>query len=209
MSKIWNFVRTAAIGGFLVIVPIAIMLFVLGQLLFALYSLAVSLLTALNLEVNDALLLLAISVAALIGLCFVTGLLLQTKLGDVLRNWLNRHIGDRIPMYNALSSLTQRFAGNDGENFLPVEIDLYGSGARVIGFEIESLPENRSAVFVPSAPVATVGNVYVVATSQLQYLPASVADTLSAITQWGVDTKLLYGSQSGKTVNKKAAETAE
>ncbi len=192
MTRLWDFLKTAAIGGFLVIVPIAIILFVLGQLLFALYALADTVLNALDLQVHDALMMLGIAVAALIGLCFVTGLMLQTRVGAFMRDWLNRHVGDRIPMYNALSSLTQRFAGNEGESFKPVEIDLYGSDTRLIGFEIEKLPNERLAVFVPSAPVSTVGNIYVVPRNRISPLQASVADTLSAITQWGVDAKLLY-----------------
>ena len=39
MSRIVNFLKTTALGGLLVIVPIAIVLFVLGQLMLAMLSL--------------------------------------------------------------------------------------------------------------------------------------------------------------------------
>ncbi|MCH9696293.1 MAG: DUF502 domain-containing protein [Gammaproteobacteria bacterium] len=197
MSRFLNFIKTTAIGGLLVIVPLAIILFVLGQVLYALYGLSEKIISELGIEVSYALTVLGIAVLALVGLCFFTGLLVRTRFGLAFKHWFNRTVGKRIPMYRALSNLTKRFAGVDGNDFAPVEIDLYGSDARAIGFLIESLPDKRCAVFVPSAPVATVGNVYVVAEDKVTRLNASVTDTLTALTQWGVDTRPLYGLKPG------------
>jgi uncharacterized membrane protein len=192
MSRFIKFIKTTAIGGLLVIVPIAIILFVMAQLFYGLYSLSQSIVSEMGLQIDDALIMVGIAIAALIGICFVTGLIVQTKAGAALRNWLKSKVGRRIPMYNAISALTRRFAGLEGNEFAPVEIDLYDSSARAIGFLIEDLPDDRCAVFVPSAPVATVGNVYVVARHKVNKLDASVADTLTAISQWGVDSRQLY-----------------
>lgn len=192
MAKVVEFLKTTAVGGLLVIVPIAIILFVLGQIFYGLYSLSESVLNQLNIEIDDALIMVGIAALSLVGLCFLTGLVVQTRLGDVLKRWFGRNVGRRIPMFNALSSLTKRFAGFDGENFASVEVDLYDSSARMIGFRIENLPENRCAVFIPSAPVATVGNVYVISRDKVTEINASVTDTLASITQWGIDTSDLY-----------------
>jgi uncharacterized membrane protein len=192
MKRFLKFIKTTAIGGLLVIVPITIILFVIAQLFYSLYALSQSLVAELGLQVNDALIMVGIAVAALLGLCFVTGLVVQTKLGTALRNWLNSNVARRIPMYNAISSLTKRFSGLEGNQFAPVEVDLYGSSARAVGFLIEDLPDDRCAVFIPSAPVATIGNIFVVAKQNVSKLDATVADTLGAISQWGVDTDKLY-----------------
>jgi len=192
MSKYTNFIKTTAIGGLLVIVPIAIVLFVLAQLFYALYSITQSLTTDLGLQIDAALVMISIAAVSLIGLCFLTGLIVRTRIGLALRNWMNRNVARRIPMYGAISSLTKRFAGQDGNEFSPIEVDLYDSEARALGFLIELLPNDRCAVFVPSAPVATVGNIYVVSRSKITELDASVADTLTAISQWGVGSGALY-----------------
>jgi uncharacterized membrane protein len=193
MSKFMNFIKTTAIGGLLVIVPVAIVLFVLAQIFYALYSLTQSLTTDLGLQINDALIMVGIAVGSLIGLCFLTGLIVRTRIGLATRNWMNRNVARRIPMYGAISSLTQRFAGLEGNKFAPVEVDLYNSDSRAVGFLIELLPDDRCTVFIPSAPVATVGNIYVISRSKITKLDASVADTLTAISQWGVETGALYG----------------
>jgi uncharacterized membrane protein len=88
MSKFMNFMKTTAIGGLLVIVPVAIVLFVLAQIFYALYSLTQSLTTDLGLQTDDALIMVGIAVASLIGLCFLTGLIVQTRIGLAVRNWM-------------------------------------------------------------------------------------------------------------------------
>ena len=193
MSRFINFMRTTALGGLLVIVPIAIVLFVLGQLLLALYSVARQFVALTGLGIDDALLLSGLAFLALVGLCFATGLLVRTRLGSALRGWFARNVAKRIPMYNAIASLTQRFAGIDGKEFAPVEVDIYASGARAIGFLVETLADGRCAVFIPTAPVATVGNLYVVPEDRVRRIDGSVADTVSVITQWGVDAGNLFG----------------
>ena len=192
MSRIINFIKTTAVGGLLVIVPIAIILFVLAQLFFALYSLAGDITTTLGIQIDDAVIMVGISLLVLVGLCFLTGLLVQTRLGEYLKDWFYRHIGRRIPMFGALTNITKQFAGVESGQFVPIEIDLYGSGARAMGFLVEELPGDRCAVYVPIAPVATVGNVFIVARDKVTPIEASITDTISVITQWGVDSAGLY-----------------
>ena len=197
MRRFLDFIKTTAIGGLLVIVPIAIILFVLAQLAYGLYSVSETIVGKLRIETGDALVIAGITALSLVGLCFLMGLLVQTRLGAWLRRWFNRNVGRRIPMFNAISSLTRRFAGVDGHQFAPVEVDLYGSDASLLGFLIETLPDGRCVVFIPSAPVATVGNVYIVGSEKVTPVDGSVADTLTAVTQWGVDTKDLYKRKAG------------
>ena len=196
LSRFINFLKTTALGGLLVIVPIAIVLFVLGQLMLALLTVANDALAWLGIGINDALVMSAIALLVLVGLCFVTGLVVRTRAGDALKRWFSRNVAKRIPMYGAISNLTRRYAGIDGEEFAPVEVDLYDSGTHAMGFLVETLPDGRCTVFVPTAPVATVGNLFLVASEKVRRIDASVADTVSVITQWGVDAAGLYGDGS-------------
>lgn len=203
MTRILRFVKTTAIGGLLVIIPVSIILFVLVQLFWGLYDVASSLMSStfakrLDIQANDAILIFALAAAALIGLCFVTGLLVRTRLGKTLGNWFARKVAPRIPMYRALSNLTKRFIGVEGHEFAPVEVDLFGSPARTLGFLVETLPDGRCAVFIPTAPIATVGNVYLLQMDSVTFIDASVADAAGVITQWGVDSAELYRSAKRK-----------
>lgn len=193
MRRIIDFTKTTAIGGLLVIVPIAVVVFVLGKLLLALFTVARDVTAYLDIGIDDVLVIFAIALLALVGLCFLTGLLVRTRIGNAIKRWFRRTIARRIPMYNAIANLTKRFAGVEGTQFAPVEVDLYGSGAHALGFLVEHLPGNRCTVFVPTAPVATVGNLFIVSGDRVRRIEASMADTVSVITQWGVDARTLFG----------------
>ncbi len=192
-----NFIKTTAIGGLLVIVPVAIILFVVAQVAYGLYSMSENIVGKLNIETGEALVILGLTLVVLIGICFLTGLLVQTRFGGWLQGWFGRNVGRRIPMFNAISNLTRRFVGVEGRQFAPVEVDLYGNDTRVIAFLIEELPDGRCVVFMPSAPVATIGNTFIVPENRIVALDASMADTVSAVTQWGVDTHLMYERKVG------------
>ena len=192
MKKLIGFVKTTAIGGLLVIVPVAIIVFVFGRLFAGLLIATREGLDALGISIDQAVVLTALAVGILIGFCFLTGLLVQTRLGGAVSAWVRRNIGNRIPMFNAISNLTRRFMGTEGTTFAPVEVDLYGTDARALGFLIESLPDGRCAVYLPSSPVATIGHIHLVDASSVHVLDASMADTLTVISQWGVDANDLY-----------------
>jgi len=203
VTRFLRFIKTTAIGGLLVIIPVSIILFVLVQLFWGLFDIASSILSStfakrLDIRANEAMLIFALTAVALIGLCFITGLLVRTRLGITLGNWFMRKVAPRIPMYRALSNLTKRFIGVEGHEFAPVEVDLFGSSARTLGFLVETLPDGRCAVFIPTAPIATVGNVYLLQMDSVTFVDASVADAAGVITQWGVDSAELYGSTKSK-----------
>ncbi|MDJ0939935.1 MAG: DUF502 domain-containing protein [Woeseiaceae bacterium] len=197
MRRFLGFIKTTALGGLLVIIPISIVLFVLGQLFWGLYGVSTAIIESpavqrFDLGLDDAAIIVGVTLAALIGLCFFTGLVVRTRLGEALKGWFGRNVAPKIPLYRALSNLTKRVAGVEGHEFAPVEIDLYGSSARALGFLVEEIDADRCAVFVPTAPVATVGNVFIVARERVTFLEASVSDAVGIITQWGVDAQDLY-----------------
>ncbi|MBT8080602.1 MAG: DUF502 domain-containing protein [Gammaproteobacteria bacterium] len=193
MRKLPGFIKTTAIGGLLVIVPISIGLFVLAQLYIAIVSFVRGFVDALPGDLqNSAGLIFLLTLLTLIGFCFLTGLIVRTRLGVAVRRWAKRNIANRIPMYNALTSLTKRVVGVDGAQFAPIEVDLFGSDARLLGFLIEKLPDDRCAVYVPSAPLVTAGQVYLVPASRVTAMGAKMGDAMAVVSQWGVDARSLY-----------------
>lgn len=198
VRKSINFIRTTAIGGLLVIVPISIVLFVLGQLVYKLYDFGLTLVAddrVPDVVAENPIVILAAAMGVILGICFFTGLIVRTRLGNAARRWFNEKVAGRIPMYKALTSLTERFAGIEGKEFTPVEVEIHGHDVRSIGFMIEELPDGRATVFIPTAPMATVGNLYVVPKDKLRRLDASVNQTIAAVTQWGVESRTLFAAE--------------
>lgn len=199
LQKSIKFIRTTAIGGLLVIVPISVVLFVLGQLVYQLYDFGLALVAddrVPDVVADNPIVILAAAFGVILGVCFLTGLIVRTQLGNAAREWFNTKVAGRIPMYKALTSLTERFAGIEGKQFTPVEVEIHSTGIMSIGFLIEELPDGRATVFIPTAPMATVGNLYVVPAEKLRRLDASVNQTIATVTQWGVESRTLFETEN-------------
>ena len=87
--------------------------------------------------------------------------------------------------------------GQDGgRQFRPVLVDLYGSDSRAVGFEIELLEDGKVAVFLPSVPAATIGQVQLVPQDRVYPLKASMHATLEALTMFGMGASKLVTTEA-------------
>jgi uncharacterized membrane protein len=207
MKKIAEFIKTTALGGLVLIVPIAVMGVAIGYLINLLISAnkAISELLPYDIFGHPAV-AVAAAVCTVILICFAAGLLLRTGLGAHLASWLDNLLTEYIPMFGMIKSLTRKFTGKEALAFTPAEVDLYGSDARMIAFVIEELPDDRYAVFVPSAPALTVGNVFVLPATSVTLLDKSAKVAIDAVTQWGSGASLLYTDDAGESTTADAAE---
>ncbi len=193
MKNFLSFVKTSALGGLAVILPLAVLFIVLRKTLDTLKSIAEKLVAILPFEfLGSPAILFSLALLALIGICFVTGLLLKTNTGATLKRNIDEWMDDKIPLYGVLRSITQHIAGVDEAQLTPAEINLYGNTTRVLGFIIEKLPDDRFCVYVPDSPILTVGRTYIVEEQQITPLRGAARAAVDAITQWGAGTKHIY-----------------
>lgn len=208
MKKTFGFVKTTALGGLVVIVPLAILIIVLVQVLDFVAELtakAVELLPFPFLENPAVLILLALLTT--VALCFFTGLLLLTSTGTNIKNRIDHFLEEKVPLYGMLQSITKQFAGIDNRQLTPAEIDLHGTATRVLGFIVEQLPDGRYSVYVPHSPVLTVGQTYIVDERQVTPLKGSARATVDAVTQWGAGTRFIYKERLKKSTETTGTET--
>jgi len=197
MKKFLQFCKTTIIGGLVVIVPIAILAYAIGEIFLTLIEITTPLTAWMPFHpAVTALIASTAAIASTIAICFFAGLILNTLWGNAVRNWLEKTIFSRIPMYSALKGLTQRFAGIEHAGFPVIEVDLYGSECRVLGVAVEQLPDGRQAVYIPSSPVATVGQMIIVPVESCKAIDASLTDMFTAVSQMGIETTKLYNKTS-------------
>jgi len=188
MKNIGKFAKTSVMGGLLVVVPIALLVLVLADLFEMLIHMTESAAKEWPFEPYiNRILVVVFTIAEFALLCFVTGLIVRTGWGDKIQKKL-----ESIPAYTMIRNITQQLTGKTVKQFAPAQVDLYGSKSRVLGFIVEELPDNRFAVFIPSAPAVTVGQVHILPQECVERLDATLGATVNSITQWGVGTKELY-----------------
>jgi uncharacterized membrane protein len=193
----FGFVKTTLLGALLVVVPIGIVGFSLWQV--ARLVSGVMLPVFERLPIDSATIRVCVIVATLlivVLLCYFTGLTVRTRWGGALRRWIERRLLEKIPGYTMIRSLTHQYLGHEDERmFRPVMVDLYDTGTKAIGFEIEELGDGTVAVFLPSAPAATLGQVHIVPEARVTPLKATVHATIEALAMYGVGSSKLVAEK--------------
>lgn len=193
MSQVSSFVKTTFLGGVVAIVPLSVIAFILWSI----YTVMVEVVGAMKevLPFSPLVNTLIVGAAALVGLlllCFAAGLALRTAVGNRMKASVDTLLERFIPLYSAARKMTSRLAGEATSEFTPAEIDIHGTGAHVLGFAVEDLPDGRTAVFVPFSPAPSFGQVYLVPKSQVQPIEAHLGEFIGPITDWGAGAGRLF-----------------
>ena len=193
MKKTFGFLKTTVLGGLVVIVPLAVLIIVLLEILDFMLEVTGKLVELLPFEfLTNPAVVIGLALLTIVALCFLTGLLLLTSTGAAIKHRVDVFLEEKVPLYGMLQAITRQFVGIDDKQLTPAEIDLHGSGTRVLGFIVEQLEDGRYCVYVPDSPVLTVGRTYIVEEHQLVRLPGSTRAAVDAITQWGAGARQIY-----------------
>jgi len=193
MRNLITFLKTTIIGGLIVIVPLAIIVFVVGDTVVSLVTVTKPLTADLPFGTfANAVIALLLVTAIIIAVCFTAGFLLSTLWGKAIKNWLEKSLFERIPMYTTLRGLTQKFAGIESAEFPVVEADLYHSDNRVLGVLVDNLPDGRQVIYVPLSPIVTVGQLHILPKERVTETDLSMSETIGCLSQMGLEAKKLY-----------------
>lgn len=197
MKQWGSYLVSNAISGLLVLVPLAILFLAVIQIWELLEEMAAF--AELDLPfppVVNALIYLALILAAIFLICLLVGLLLKTGPGQRVGEFIDRVITEKVPLLGLVRKLTLSLTGSAGATLDPVEVDVHGSGAYMWGFLMDELPDGRHVVYVPVAPALTLGHTYMVEAERVRQIDGSVADVVNSLTQWGAGARDIYRHSS-------------
>lgn len=189
-----EFVKTALIGGALVVLPIylAVLLLLKGMQAVAGLVRPIAGLLPQWMPAENILALLLVLVV-----CFVVGLAVRTQAGRSIRSRMEVSVFGKIPGYTMIRGLTQRIAGDTSENVWKtalVEIE----DALVPAFIIEEFDDGRYTVFVPSVPTPFAGAVYILNAARVHPIDVPFAQALQSISKWGSGSKALVAAMKAQ-----------
>jgi len=196
MRKFVDFLKTAIIGGFFVLLPVVVVILLLSLAVATVINAMDPLMKMLPVKSVGGLAVATLAAILLILVfCFLTGFLVQMRIGRLGKQWVESFLLERLPGYVMFKNLTRRLAGEEGLEFAPGLVDLYGSEARALGFIIEEHEDGNFTIFIPLSPMATVGQVFVLPGPNVQKLEAKFVDVVNSLTQWGMESKKLFQPQ--------------
>ena len=189
-----EFVKTALIGGALVVLPLylAVLLLLKGMQAVAGLVRPIAGLLPQWMPAENILALLLVLIV-----CFVVGLAVRTRAGRAIGARMEVAVLGKIPGYTMIRGLTQRIAGDTSENvWKPALVEI--EDALVPAFIIEEFDDGRFTVFVPSVPTPFAGAVYVLNAARVHPIDVPFAQALQSISKWGSGAKALVAAMQAQ-----------
>lgn len=193
-NKFFRFFKTTLIGGFVVVLPLSILVF-LFKWLFGIISDMIHPITRQivgeNSEYTFAADLLVILIIVL--LCFFIGLFVKTQIGRWLFTLLENSLLLKIPGYGMVKeTITQIFNQDEKSPFASVALcQIFGNETLVTAFVTDKHESGYYTVFVPTGPNPTSGNIYHLRPEYVHILNASTEETMRSIISCGAGSKPL------------------
>ena len=203
MKALSEFTKATLIGGLVVMLPLGLFALVAEKIVEIIRPLADWIAAWLPrwFHFPDVVALLL-----LLLLCFVAGLLAETRAGQSTGSFIERVILNRIPGYSIVRTFTRRIGNvEQSEKFTPALAVM--ENALVPAFVVEKHIDGRYTVFVPSAPTPGVGAIYILAGERVHLLDVSLLTAIKCITSWGAGSHELVNAM--RAVEKSLPAKAE
>jgi len=191
MKRLLRFLRTTLVGGLLFLVPIVVLVIVLGKALVLAHKFVDPL--AEHLPVRSIIglqtpMLLAGGVIVLF--CFLAGFFARTVLAQRIVSGLESAVLSNVPGYEFLKRMGESMLGIERDGAYPVVLARFDDASQ-IGFRVEVLENGFVVVFVPGAPNANAGDVYLMTPDRVSPIDVPPARMLKCLKRLGMGSDTL------------------
>lgn len=208
MKQLLEFLKTTALGGLFVLLPILLFYLLTAEALELIVALAGPIADLFPEGTFDKIKHpVAMGLILIVGVSFMIGLALRSENGRRLGRWIERTVLGRLPSYDALKNLTTGFAAVRKEGAFKTGVLTHPGGEREIVYIIEDHGNGQLTVLLPWAPTAFSGSVKVVGRDRIEVLDANLGDVLRVLSQWGVGVRDLLDKKTSDVGS--SADTSE
>lgn len=193
MYSLKQFIRTTFLGGFLIVLPIMILLIVLNWMFQSLtdYIRPITNLLIETAQVNEVVASL-FAVLFIILVFFLVGLLVKTEMGKVSIEALENKFLSKIFGYKIIKETVLQIFGEEKNVFKAVAlVKLFGNETLMTSFVTDEHSDGSYTVFIPSGPAPTAGFVYHVQKEQITIVDVPVDQALRTILSLGAGSRKL------------------
>jgi uncharacterized membrane protein len=183
--------KTNIIYGLILIVPLTMILLLLDKIVKILDVIVKPLDLQSATGIGFAMIL---AILLLIGLCFIIGSLLRTRIGALSFEKLEGTVLEKLPGYEIINSLLKGFV-DDKAKYPSAMIRLYDSETAVFGFVVHENDNDQMTVFIPMAPMMTVGQVHVLNRDRVTILDATALQMTDCLSHFGIGSQKILNSK--------------
>jgi uncharacterized membrane protein len=191
MKKLNSFLKTTFLGGFLVVLPIIVLIFVLNWF-FDFLTTNISPITKLLVQTARLSEIIAaiIAIVFMLLLFFVVGLIVQTRFGKFFFEIFEERLLRRIPIYRIIKETVIQLFGGEKMIFKGVAvIRPFHNDTMITAFITDESHNDYVTVFVPSAPAPTGGYIYHIKKEYVTKIDYPVEQAMKTVLSLGAGSK--------------------
>jgi len=197
VKKLKNFFSTTFIGGILVLLPIAIVTYLViwlikfvSNLIKPLANYIIDMAPAvIENYIPNSWAAYGIAILVIVLFSFIIGLIVKTRLGKGLFNYLEGLLLEKIPFYRTIRDTLQQILGNKQKPFSKVGLaNIFGTDSLMTAFVTDE-HDYGYTIFVPTGPNPTSGQIFHIKKEQLHLLDADVEETMKTIISAGLGSQ--------------------
>ena len=193
-----NFLKTTLLGGVIVILPITILIFAF-RWLFGVVSSGIKPLSDLVVRTipllsnrYDELIATLIVIFVILGGCFLVGLFIRTRLGQLLYSSLEGGLLSKAPGYKMVKETVNQFFGRKQSPFSSVAlVQIFQNETMVTAFVTDRHGNGTVSVFVPTGPNPTSGFIYHIPEKYVHPVDVPVEDAMRSVISCGAGSEML------------------
>jgi uncharacterized membrane protein len=200
VKKITEFLKTCAMGGLLVLLPLLLLYLVLTEAVQLIVTLATPIADLFPVGTFDKLehpVLLALLL--LLFVSFVFGLALRLAILCRMGDWVERTVLARVPAFNAIKHLSRGLVGATDEHALfRSAVVTSAEGERRLAYLVEDHGDGLATVLIPRPPTAFAGDLIVVPRERVALLKAGLGEVSAVISHWGLGLRALLETEQSR-----------
>jgi len=194
MNRLREFIKSTLIGGLLVLLPLAILLYILVWV-FNLTHKAIAPLTKIIMEKSALQVIVAdvVAIALLVGVCFLVGMVVRTRFGRWMYVLIESRLLKRAPGYSMVKETVSQFLDKSRPSpFSSVALArIFESDTLVSVFVTDRHADGSYTVFMPTGPNPTSGNIYHLKAENVFPVDVPVEDAIRSIISCGAGSSTL------------------
>jgi uncharacterized membrane protein len=193
MNRIKQFFISAVVGGLLVILPVALLLFTMNWVFEMIRGMISPLTDALLTQASlPAYVADLVVIVALVLLCFLVGMIVRTRLGKWIYSVLDSKLLMKAPGYSIIKETVAQFIGNKKSPFSSAAlVQIFGNETMVSAFVTDEHEDGSFTVFVPTGPNPTSGNIYHLPGRFVHPIDTPVDELMRSIISCGAGSSVL------------------
>lgn len=200
MKKIQTFLKATILGGLVVILPIAIMIFVVKWILGFTTGLIEPITNLLVVQSQmQEYLADVVVILVFIAVCFFVGMFVRTRLGLWFVQSIESTVFKKAPGYSVIKETIVQLLGKEKSPFSTVAlVQPFENNTLVSAFVTDSHPDGSFTVFMPTGPNPTSGFIYHLEGQYVHPINVPVEDAMRSIISCGAGSTKLVEAYKNK-----------